>query len=170
MSQGITRGSFRNIWLLLLVALLGIALLVFNQGRGAKDEIGAKTSQLGDLTRELDNAARRSAALEELDKLTIDEKTATRLDILRHLGLEQTDYDFQVNARQNRIIGDSTLYLRSVHLEAQVSYAEAMGLVDRLYDTRKIVLNRITVNRSGLPGDKVTLSIDGTIYGLEKHV
>jgi hypothetical protein len=169
MGQGLSRASYRNIWLLLLLMLLGLALMVFNMGRGARQEIDTKTMQLNNLTRELDNASRRSTALTELDKLTINEKTATRLDILRHLGLEQTDYAFAVNAHQDRIIGDTTLYLRSVKLEAQLSYDDAMNLLDRLQDTRKIVLSKITIGRSSDVGDKVSLSIEGTIYGLDKH-
>lgn len=170
MNQGLSRKSFRNIWILMMMALLGLAMLVFNQGNDARDDIAGKTAQLADLTRELDNAARRSAALQELDKLTIDEKTATRLDILRHLGLEQTNYNFSVNGRQNRVIGDATLYVRIVRLEADLPYNDAMALIDRLYDTRKIVINKIQVGRSGKLGDMVSIVIEGNIYGLDKHV
>lgn len=170
LGPGVTRSSFRNMSLLLIGLLLSLMLLIFNWAGGEQDAIIAKTNQLNDLSNELENAARRSAALEELDKLTIDEKTATRLDILRHLGLEQTGYIFNVQARTERGVADAKLYTRLVQLEAEVSYSEALELVDRLHETRKIVINSIEVERNGTPGDHVTLRVEGTIYGLEKNV
>lgn len=167
---GLTRRSFRNMSLLLIALLLSLMLLIFNWAQDESESITNKTYQLSDLSSELENAARRSAALDELDKLTIDEKTATRLDILRHLGLEQTDYSFVVNARTERSVADARLYTRLVQMEARLPYADALELVDRLHDTRKIVITRIQLERSGEPGDMVNLRLEGTIYGLEKNV
>lgn len=168
--SGITRRSFRNMSLLLIVLLLSLMLLVFNWSESENEDITQKTYQLNDLSSELENAARRSAALDELDKLTIDEKTATRLDILRHLGLEQTNYNFIVNSRQEKPVADAQLYMRTVQMEAMLPYAQALALVDRLHETRKIVMTRIQLQRSAEPGDMVVLRLEGTIYGLEKHV
>ena len=169
-NAGVTRKSFRNMALLLIALLLSLMMLIFNWAQGESENIVNKTYQLNDLSSELDNAARRSAALEELDKLTINEQTATRLDILRHLGLEQTDYSFVVNARTERSVADARLYARLVQMEAQLSYAGALELVDRLHDTRKIVITRIQLERPSNPGDMVRLRLEGTIYGLEKNV
>jgi hypothetical protein len=169
LSPGITRSSFRNMSLLLIALLLSLMMLIFNWAQGEAESITQKTYQLTDLSNELENAARRSAALDELDKLTIDEKTATRLDILRHLGLEQTNYTFSVNARNDRTIADANLYTRMVQMEAQLPYGDALDLIDRLHETRKIVITRIQLERSTQTGDKVMLSLEGTIYGLEKQ-
>lgn len=168
-TQGVTRRSFRNMSLLLIALLLSLMLLIFNWAQGEGEGITNKTYQLNDLSSELENAARRSAALNELDQLTINEKTATRLDILRHLGLEQTDYNFVVNARTERSVADARLYTRLVQLDAQVPYAAALELVDRLHDTRKIVITRIQLERSAEPGDRVMMRLEGTIYGLDKN-
>ncbi|MFZ2586550.1 MAG: hypothetical protein WAZ18_00270 [Alphaproteobacteria bacterium] len=169
MKTGMTRASFRNTWVLSTLLILGLAFMAFQNGQSEQETIANNTFQLNALRSELDNAARRSIALEELDKLTINEKTATRLDILRHLGLEQSGYDFQVNARQMKTVGDGNLYLRVVKLQMDLPYGEAMALVDRLHETRKIVISKIEMKRSGKPGDNVYMILEGTIYGLEKN-
>lgn len=163
------RTTFRNIWLLLMLVMVGLSFLVFRQGQTEQDNIANYTFQLNALKAELENAAKRAVALEELDKLTINEKTATRLDILRHLGLEQSGYDFQVNARQVKVVGESNLDLRVVQLQANMSYDDSMNLMDRLHETKKIVISKIELRKSSESGDKVYLILEGTIYGLEKN-
>lgn len=169
MNQGMNRTTFRNTWILLMLIVVGLAVLVFRQGQMEQDNIAGFTFQLNALKAELENAAKRAIALEELDKLTINEKTATRLDILRHLGLEQSGYDFQVNARQVKVVGESNLDLRVVQLQANMSYDEAMALMDRLHETKKIVISKLELRKSGEAGDKVYFVLEGTIYGLEKN-
>lgn len=169
MSQGMNRSTFRNMWLLSTLLLLALSFLVFQKGRTEQDEIANQVFQLNSLQSELENAARRALALDELDKLTINEKTATRLDILRHLSLEQSGYDFVVNARQTKQVGDSQFYLRSVTLTANLPYANALALIDRLHATKKIIINKIELKQSATPGDNVGLQLDGTIYGLDKN-
>ncbi|MCP5405690.1 MAG: hypothetical protein H6922_05670 [Pseudomonadaceae bacterium] len=166
---GLSRSSFRNVWILLTLAMLGGSFFVFQTTQGYKDDIQRKNASLRSLKSELDNAARRAEALKELDGLTINEKTATRLDILRHLGLEQSGYKFDVNGRQVMNIGNAVLYQRMVRLVADLPYAQAMALVDQLHETRKIVINQVELRRSTSPGDKVNITIEGKIYGLEKN-
>lgn len=162
------RKSFRNMWLLTIVVLVGLALLAFQTGKSERMSISNQNMNLQSLRVELDNAARRADLLKELDSLTINEKTATRLDILRHLGLEQSGYDFTVNARQIKPVGDATIFQRNVRLETDLSYQGAMKLVDALHETRKIVITSIELKKSGMPGDMVHLTLEGNIYGLEK--
>ena len=168
MNSGMTRSTFRNIWILLNLVLLGLAFMAFQWGGQEQETIALHTAQLRTLKSELEHAERRSVALEELNKLTINEKTATRLDILRHLGLEQSDYDFQVNARLVKQISGVNLYLRIIRLQGSISHDQAMALLDRLHETRKIVISKVELKRSTKPGDMVDLVMEGTIYGLEK--
>lgn len=170
MNQAIPRTTFRNIWLLTIALMLVIAFTLYRQAVNTQDDMASQQMQLAALRAELDNASRRSLALDKLDGLTINEKTATRLDILRHLGLEQTEYDFQVNTRQARQVGDSSLYLRNVRLEGDMPYAQALDLLDRLRATNKIVLNKMTLRASPKTGDNVHMILEGTIYGLDKNV
>ena len=170
MNQGLQRSSFRNIWILSMVLIVGIAFFVYQQAIAQRDMIADSQMQLSDLNAELDNASRRAQALDKLDKLTIDERTATRLDILRHLGLEQTDYGFTVNTKIGRQIGDATLYLRNITLDVDLPYAQALELADKLYAMKKIVVGRMSLQVSQYTGDKVHLTLEGTIYGLEKNV
>lgn len=163
------RKSFRNIWILTMVVIVGMVFVAYRSAEDAKMAIRSRNFDLRNLQVELDNAARRAELLKELDSLTINEKTATRLDILRHLGLEQSGYEFIVNARQVKIIGDANLYQRMVRLSTDIPYANAMMLIDRLHETRKIVINKIEMKRSSQMGDKVSITIEGNIYGLEKN-
>lgn len=169
MSKGITRSSFRNITLMMTVGLLLSAMLVFRWASQAGQDIENRMFELANLQQELQNAARLSAALSDLDQLTIDEQTATRLNILRHLGLEQTNYNFNISSKQIRTVGDSNLFLRDVVLTASLPYSAALALADRLHNTKKIVINSLQLRPSSLPGDNVEIVLSGTIYGLEKQ-
>ena len=102
MSRGLQRQTFRNIWILSMILLAVLAFAFYNYALTQKERATNQQMQLGSLQTELENASRRSQSLDKLDQLTINEKTATRLDILRHLGLEQTDYQFQVSGNQTR--------------------------------------------------------------------
>lgn len=169
MSKGITRSTFRNITLLMTIGLLLAAVLVFRWASQAGQNIENRMFELANLQQELQNAARLSAALSDLDQLTIDEQTATRLNILRHLGLEQSTYNFSISSKQIRAVGDASLFLRDVVLTATLPYAGALALADRLHNTKKIVINSLQVRPSSLAGDNVELVLSGTIYGLEKQ-
>lgn len=169
MNQGMVRQSFIRVMLLFISILLLIAVLVYQQTKAQNTELENQRLGLMELNRELDNMARLSSALTMLDELTIDEKTSTRLNLLRHLGLEQSGYMFEVASKQTRQMNNVALYLRQVNIRADIPYRTALGLADRLHNTRKVVLNTVQLEPSPTPGDNVLISIKGTIYGLEKN-
>ncbi|MBI1308534.1 MAG: hypothetical protein GC129_01570 [Proteobacteria bacterium] len=163
-----TRSSYRNIMLVTLAALMALSAFIFFSGQSIEEEILTRQNQLTRLNQELDNAARLSAALTELDQLTIDEQTATQLDILRHLGLEQTDINFTVDSREVRTVGENNLYVRNVSIEGDLDYSTALYLADRLHNTKKIVINLIQLTPSYGQKNKVHMRLTGKIYGLDK--
>lgn len=162
------RSSFRNVWLFSLIGMILATILIYRQGLIVKDSIASNQVQLNSLQRELDNVARRAQSLDQLDQLTMDERNATRLDILRHLGIEKTDYKMDVNVRQERPIGDAILYLRNITLSVDMPYAQALLFADTLYAQQKMNLTRLALNPSAEFGDFVRMEVVGTIFGLDK--
>jgi hypothetical protein len=165
----ITRQGFTKLMLLITVLLLLAAVLVFRQTQAQGEELAMKQQGLAELQNELDNMAKLSTLLNQLDSLTIDEKTSTRLNLQRHLGLEQSGYKFDVLSKQNRQLDSVALYLRQIEIDTELPYAAALALADRLHNTKKIVLNRLTLSRSSAPGQMVQLKYAGTLYGLDKN-
>lgn len=167
--MSMTRSSYRNMMLLTMVGLVGVATFVFFQGQKEGERIIEAQNRLTKLKQELENAARLSAALTELDQLTINEKTATQLDILRHLGLEQTDINFTLESREIRTVGDTNLYVRTARLDGELPYPAALYLADRLHNTKKIVLTQLQLDPVFDAANKVHLQLVGKIYGLDKQ-
>lgn len=162
------RSGYRNVMLGALAFLLVLSGFIFTRGQKAEQDIIDKQNHLTKLKQELENAARLSAALTELDALTINEQTATQLDILRHLGLEQTDITFNVESREVRAVGDSTLYVRSVRVEGPLPYASALYLADRLHNTKKIVITQLQLEQASGKKERVRMRLIGKVYGLDK--
>lgn len=163
------RSAYRNIMLTILSVLLGLSAFIFTRGQNAEQDILNNQNQLTKLKQELENAARLSAALTELDQLTINEQTATQLDILRHLGLEQTDISFSIESREVRAVGQTNLYVRTVRVEGPLSYPAALYLADQLHNTKKIVMTELQLEPVAGKRDKVRLRLVGKVYGLDKN-
>lgn len=162
------RSSYRNLMIIALVVLIVLATFIFYKGQDEEQQILDRQNQLTRVRQELDNAARLSAALTELDQLTINEQTATQLDILRHLGLEQTDITFNIESREVRAVGDTNLYVRTVRVEGSLDYPAALYLVDRLHNTKKVVLNELQLEQAFDKKNKIRLKFVGKVYGLDK--
>ncbi len=160
---------FRNIWLLFMVCMLASSLFLFKKGEKERTNLERANSRIIQLNRELRNMQSLSAALMELDNLTIDEKTATRLEILRHLDLEKSKYDFILNSSQDLPAGETKVSTRNFTIRTVLPYKEVMGLVDQLHANRKILLSDYSIRPSGEPGDKVLVTVDGRLYGLGKR-
>lgn len=166
--MSMTRSGYRNTVLMGMIALFGVSAFVFFQGQKESEKIVDAQNELTKLKQELENAARLSAALTELDQLTINENVATQLDILRHLGLEQTDVNFTLGGRQDKTVGETKLYVRSAQVGGKLNYPAALYLADRLHNTKKIILTQVEVTPDSAESDKVNIMISGNIYGLDK--
>ncbi len=166
------RSTYRNVMLGGLAACFGLSYYLFTTSQDFQLQIQRRNNDVIRLNQELENMQNLNVALTELDNLTITEQTATQLDILRHLGLEKSDLNFQLEARDVQNIGQSSLYIHTVRIDADLEYAEALALCDRLQNTKKIVLNQITLQAppSGTESTLVGLNVLGSIYGLDKVI
>ncbi len=166
------RSTYRNIMIAVLLICFGVAYYLFTTSQTYQVQIQQRTNEIIRLNQEFENAQNLNVALTELDNLTITEQTATQLDILRHLGLENSELTFQLEARDVQAIGPSSLYVHTVAISGNMPYAEALALCDRLQNTKKIVITAIEVRGppSGTTQDTVDLRVVGLIYGLEKVI
>jgi hypothetical protein len=166
------RSTYRNLMIGILLACFGLSYYLFTTSQDFQLQIQQSNNDLIRLNQELENMQNLNVALTELDNLTITEQTATQLDILRHLGLDKSDYDFQLEARDVQSIGGTSLYIHTVQVSAKLPYAEALGLCDRLQNTKKIVINEMTLDAPspGANDNLVGLIIRGNIYGLDKVI
>ena len=165
------RSTYRNLMILLLIASFGSSFFVFRKTQNFQLEITARQNDIIRLQQELENTQNLNVALNELDNLTITEQTATQLDILRHLGLEKSNLNFQLESRDVQVVGATSVYIHRVRIESEIPYAAALQLADRLQSTKKIVLDAITM--ASRPTDelgRIGFNLSGRVYGLEKII
>ena len=163
------RTTFRNIMILVSVLLAGSSLFFYYRGKGTKAEIEMLTYSLIALQQELENVARLSASLTELDQMTIDEKTATQLNLLRHLNIEQDSFLFSVLTRQSQTVGETQLYARGIDLQTTLSYPDTLKLMDDLYNTKKLQITAIEMEPEYPVTGRVQMKLSGFVYGLDKN-
>jgi len=166
------RSTYRNLMIGVLLACFGLSYYLFITSQDFQLQIQQNNNDLIRLNQELENMQNLNVALTELDNLTITEQTATQLDILRHLGLDKSDYTFQLEARDQQSVGGTSLFIHTVQVSAKLPYAEALALCDRLQNTKKIVMSEITLDapQPSANDNLVGLTIRGNIYGLDKVI
>jgi hypothetical protein len=164
------RRGILTLWGVLLVMLLVGTLVVFEFNSSETIVIQQHQSDLAASRQELENVSRLSTALKKLDQLTIDENTATRLEILRHLQMENNDYNIVIGARSPHVVGSVALTQRQITITADLSYADAMALADRVYNQGRMNVTGVTLsNAPDNSGAEVEIKIEGMLYGLDKH-
>ena len=167
------RTHFRNLWLLVIIALLGASWFIFNKAESTKVEIEQKKRTVNKLQKQKNSAQQLAENLRELDKLTLDEEKTTRLDILRHLDLQMQEYDFIVQSARGEQVSGNMLYIRQFELRAILPYHKALMLADTLHANKKVALYRFVLepySSSGQVryGDWMRIKINGSLYGLDK--
>jgi len=165
----IKRQTLFRLWGAGFFFLLFAAGATYHMGQNTRAEIDQANLSLQAAYQELENVQRLSVATAELDKLTLNEKVTTRLEILRHLGFEQSNYKVDISSRQNQQVGATTLYLRTLTVTLSLPYAMALAVIDQIHNARKMVLGRITLKPSATDASLVETTLVGTIYGLEKN-
>ncbi|MBI1363765.1 MAG: hypothetical protein GC134_07245 [Proteobacteria bacterium] len=163
-----TRTSSKRMWLVIIGALLIGAFFAFKKAQDFQTQVAQKEGQRQRLRQELTKGNQFNADIGELDNFTINEQTATVLEILRHLELEDSTMKYQTRAKTNRKVGSTTVYTRRFSLEGTMSYQDALNQVDWLHNTNKVVLNKITLEPGEGYGNIVNLYVEGTLYGLDK--
>jgi hypothetical protein len=164
-----TRTSLFNICVLVLVICAAVAGLLWWQIGKAEEQLVTLRSTLSQKQAELANLSAMTEAQEKLDTLTLDERTSTQLDILKHLNLEQIDLNFTLNSRETRTVGDTNLIVRTVNLQVTQSYPEVQTLIDQLYANGKLQIRGLELIASEEPmNDAVSLRMEGMLYSIEK--
>lgn len=163
------RSLFRNLWIIFIIAMIGTGYFIFRKAEHQKEILGRVQSRLEQQRRELRNIRNLSASLAELDSLTIDEKTATQLEVLRHLDLEQGKYDFNLRGKQTKKAGGTDVYLRDFILKYTAPYPEALAFVDAFHNNKKVVLTDFKMRQGSGYEYSTEIEFQGRLYGLEKN-
>lgn len=153
---------------MIILALLVSAYYILSKAQDMQIDISSAQARKNQLQRDLRAGNLFSAALVDLDNFTINENNATTLDILRHLGLEESIVNYETRSRSIRPIGGTDVYIRRFTLKGKMSFAEAMAQVDWLHSTNKVVMNRIEIEPGAEYGDVVKFELEGTLYGILK--
>lgn len=163
-----SRTSFKNFWLLVVALLLLTSFFVFRKGQEFDVKIEKSEKKKDRLTRDLRTSNQLSVALSTLDKLTIDEGQATRLDVLRHLNLEKSELNFGVSSKSERKIGTTRLFARTFTLTGELPYNRVLEQIDWLHGTKKVAINDVLLEPGKEYGDSVKFKVGGVLYGLDK--
>lgn len=163
-----TRTGNRRLWLVIILGLILAAYYVLGMAQDTQIDISSAESRKNQLQRDLRAGNLFSAALADLDSFTINENNATTLDILRHLGLEESSMDYQTRSRSIRPIAGTDLYVRRFTLEGSMSFAAAMSQIDWLHNTNKVIINRVELEPGEGFGDIINFVLEGTLYGIRK--
>lgn len=163
-----TRTGNRRLWLIIIIGLIIAAYYVLGIAQDTQVDISSAESKKNQLQRDLRAGNLFSAALADLDNFTINESDATTLNILRHLGLEESTMDYRTMSKSIRPVGGTDLYVRRFNLQGEMTFADAMNQIDWLHNTNKVVINRIEVEPGEGYGDVVNFDLEGTLYGIRK--
>jgi type II secretory pathway component PulJ len=165
----VRRQTFRNAALLVFAILLLASWLFWQRTAKVNERVQRTESSIELLTRDLRASNRRAKMLEDLDALTINENSATRLDILRHLNLEQSELEFGLNSKSVQKVNGTNLYVRNFTIKApSLSYEKTLETIDWLHQSGKVTLQQIIIKPGNDYGDSVDLELKGVLYGLEK--
>lgn len=169
-SKGLSRNTLKVLWALAGVTGVIIAIFVAKTAQNLQIELEDLKVQIDAKQRELDNAQRLSATLSKIDEMTINENSATRLGILRHLGLEQTTYTLDISSKAQEQVGSTMLLSRGIRVTANgVGYEEALTLADKLHNGGKLNITGLELTPDALTSNHVNISIEGQLYGLNKQ-
>ena len=163
-----TRTGNRRFWLLIIIGLIITAYYVLGTAQDTQVDISSAESKKNQLQRDLRAGNLFSAALADLDSFTINENNATTLDILRHLGLEESVVNYKTMSRSIRPIAGTDLFVRRFNLSGEMTFAEAMSQIDWLHNTNKVVINTVELEPGEGFGDIVSFNLEGTLYGIRK--
>lgn len=163
-----SRRGYRNVMLLCLIIQLIFASLIFSRAQDVELEISAAEAALISAKQEQENIARLSAALAELDRLTINENNLTQLDILKYLELAQADVKVSMRGAEEKQFGNGSLKIRTIGLEGAMPYPSAMNFIDRFHNNRKLIIRSVSMKVDEKDRQNIGFTVEGTLYGLKK--
>jgi hypothetical protein len=168
--MNITRSNFKKVWMLAVGVFLCISIYMYQQGENYQARVMRESSKKSQLTSALRVGNKLSADLVRLDSFTINETGATKLDVLRYLGLETTDLQIDISDKSVLKSGGKTpLYQRDFTMTGTLPYADLLDQIDTIHNTKKVIITNIdlSVGKKNI-GDLVDFNVKGVMYGLEK--
>ena len=165
-----TRSGFRRLWLITTSIMLGAAMYAHGEYETLVGKVGLNQKAVDRLIAERRSGSQITASLSDLDSRTIDENYATKLDLLRYLGLEESRINITFNRPATRRVGGVELTSRSVTVSGAMPYEEALNQLDYFYNTKKMAIKSLTLTHPGkqVYGDIINFNMIGEIYGLPK--
>ncbi len=162
------RTTFKYLWLATVFFLLISSFFVYRQSLSMQSDIDRASMRLEQLKRDLRASEQLSIDLAALDDLTMNEKNATKLDVLRHLGLAESNYKYNGGSRSERRLGNTRLYIRRFTLQGEDTYEQVINQLNVLNDNQKVSLHGFTLAPGKGYGDTVAFSAEARFYALDK--
>jgi hypothetical protein len=165
-----TRSALLNLMLLVLLVCGAVTGLLWWYVQRAEAKLIELRIDLETRKTELANLHQMTEAQTRLDALTLDERTTTQLELLKHLGLEKMELSFEIAAREEQPVGDTSLITRGIVISLDQSYPDQMAFIEKLYGNGKLQIAKIELRRAIVAGiaDPVALRLEGKIYSIEK--
>lgn len=163
-----TRTKFRQFWIVVVGVMLMVASYAHNHSKDIAVSIDRANKTRDKLDIEFRTGNQMTSALVELDGVTIDENEATRLEILRYLGIESSDLVLQTQAPIIRKMVGTDLYVRRFTIKGMKPYAEALDQIDLFYNLKKVTVYSVQLDQVKGYDDNVSFELKGAIYGLQK--
>lgn len=165
-----TRSSFRRLWLITLACMLGAVWYAHGQYETSLKKVTLTQKSVDRLTAERRSGSQLTASLADLDSRTIDENLTTRLELLRYLGLEESNLKVSFGNPNTRQFGKNGLTVRTVLISGVLPYEEALNQLDYFYNTKKVSIKMVNLAAVGVTNfsDTVNFSLTGEIYALSK--
>ncbi len=167
--MSMTRSKFKKIWMLAVAICVIISLYMYQQGEKYQAKVMRQTSKKNQLSSTLRVGNKLSSDLIKLDNFTINERGVTKLDVLRFLGLENSNMNVSISGKTAKKTGKIPLFQRDFSMTGKLPYSAVLDQIDTIHNTKKVIITDISlqVPKKNV-GDLVEFDIKGVLYGLDK--
>ena len=163
-----SRTKFRQTWMAIMAIMLLATSYAYNKYQSMQLMVNRANSELTRLQNEKSTGDKMTAALVDLNTHTLDEAKATKLEIMRYLGIEQTDFTLVEKVPVRKNVGGSEVTVRLFDLDGVSSYSDVLRRLDLFHEIKKVSVHRIEITPTTHYGDLVNFKMEGAIYGLQK--
>ena len=150
--------------------MVAAAMYAHGEYENTLTKVGLMEKGVDKLVAERRSWSQMTAFLADLDSRTIDQKSSTRLDLLRYLGLEESRLKIEFGNPSTKRIGNAELTVRRLDIEGQMLYEDALNQLDYFYNTKKIAIKSVELRSIGAVNYDSTIRffLKGEIYAIHK--
>ena len=163
-----TRIAFRRFWMVVILVLGVSSYLVYGESQQTRADIDREVRNRQRMQVELNSGSLVAKALEEFDGLVMNEHESTMLSVLRYLGYEQSPFEVRVSGPSKVTFAGTKIFSRKVTVKGEVPYRVALSEIDRIYNSKKIVIHDVSLKPGSDYGDSVSFEVSGIFYGIDK--